>query len=82
MAIDVDADCQVRGLVLHRAGVADLAHDRVQEDQRVDPVEGVSVRVLHLLEHRVSDLEDEIRGDLDLVDLGEVGLDAARRHAR
>ena len=75
-------DGQVGGLVAHRAVVADLADDRVEEDHRIDPVQRPGLPFLDLLEHRVGDLADQVRGDLDVVDLQQMRLDVAHRHAR
>ena len=73
LAVDVDPDGQVRGLVLHRAGVADLADDRVEEDHRLDRVQRPGLPLPDLLEDRVGDLADQVRRDLDVVDLQQMG---------
>jgi hypothetical protein len=81
LAVGVDPDGQMRGLVAHRAVVSDLADHRVQEDHRPDPVQRSGLPLGDLLEHRVGDRGDQVRADGHVVDLGQMGLDVAHRHA-
>jgi hypothetical protein len=68
-------------LVAHGAVVADLAHDGVEEDHRIDSVERPGLPVLDLAQHGVGDPADQIRGHVHLVDLAQVRLDVPHGHA-
>jgi len=67
--------------VAHGAVVADLAHDGVEEDHRIDSVERPGLPVLDLAQHGVGDPADQIRGHVHLVDLAQVRLDVPHGHA-
>ena len=45
--------------------VADLDHDRVDEDHRIDRVQGPVAPVGHLLDHLVGDLGDRLLADTE-----------------
>jgi hypothetical protein len=69
-----DADDDVDRLVADLA-IADLDHDRVDEDHRVDRVEGPVGPGRHLLDHLVGDLGDCLLRHRGAVHLREVGRD-------
>jgi hypothetical protein len=60
--------------------VADLHHDRVDEDHRVDGVQRPRLPLLEFFCDRVGDPGDQVRRHLDVVDLPQVGADVARSH--
>jgi hypothetical protein len=51
----------VGGLVLHHPGVADLAHDGVEEDHRPHRLQRPGLPLADLVEDGVGDLGDQIR---------------------
>jgi hypothetical protein len=59
--VDVDADGNVSGLVADLMTVANLDHQGVEVDDRVDRVQGPALPFQDLLEHRVGDLADRSR---------------------
>jgi hypothetical protein len=78
-AIDVDADRQVGGLVDHGAVVADLDHQGVDVHDRVDRLEGSGLPFVEFLDDPVGDPRDQLRGHVNLVDLGQMPADVAHR---
>ena len=76
-----DAEREVAGPALHRAALADLEHQRVEEDDRVDVVQRPLLPLADVVHHRVGDAADQVAADLDPVDLGQVRLDVAGRQA-
>ena len=81
LAVGVDADRDVGGLVLHDVVVADLDHDRVQEHHRVDRIQRPGLPGPDLLQHRVGDPGDGLGRQLGAVDLLQVVQDVADAHA-
>jgi hypothetical protein len=79
-ALDVDADGDVCCLVAHGAFVADLAHDGVEIDHRIHRVEWPHLPLLQFVEHGIGDRRDQVRRNLHLIHLGDVGPDVAHRH--
>jgi len=77
LAVEVDADRQVAGVVSDRLAVADLHDKRVEVDDRVDRLQRPRLPGLDVVEDRVGDLRDQVRGDLGAVDLVQVALDLA-----
>jgi hypothetical protein len=61
--------------------VAHLHPERVEEDQRVERLERPVLPFGHLVEDGVRDGADQVRRDLDAVQLAQVPLDLARAHA-
>jgi hypothetical protein len=76
-ALSSDGQGDIDGPVGDRA-VADLHVDGVDEDDRIDRVEGSTLRFGHALEDFVGDGGDGPEGNVGAVDLREVGL-APRR---
>jgi hypothetical protein len=64
-----------------RAAVADLDHQRVDVQDRVEAVQRPGLPRGDLLSHHVGHPRDQRRGDLGAVDLGQVRLDVAGGHA-
>jgi hypothetical protein len=81
LPLDRDAEREVTGASLHRAALANLEDERVEEDHRVDVIERTLLPLAHVLHHRVGDPADQVTADLDAVDLGQVRLDVTRRQA-
>jgi hypothetical protein len=67
-ALAVDPDRQVDRPVGHHT-ITDLDHQRVDEHHRIDAVQRPGLPLDQLLDHRVRDPGDQIRGDLHVVDL-------------
>ena len=59
--------------------VTDFHHDRVDEQHRIDRVEGPVAPVGHLLDHLVGDLGNGVPGDRGTVNLGEMCRDLPGR---
>ena len=79
-AVQVDAHGHVDGPVGDLA-VADLHHDGVDQQHRVDAVQGPVLPRQQVLDDGVGDPADGVPGDLGAVDLGQMRLDVAGGHA-
>src|SRR5439155_22147171 len=79
LAVEVDADRQIAGVVADGLAVADLDDQGVEVDDRVERLQGPVLPRLDVVEDRVGDLGDQLRADLGAVDLGQVALDLADR---
>jgi hypothetical protein len=79
LAVDGQAQRQVAGAALHAAALADLEHQRVEEDHRIDVLQRPLLPGAHVVHHRVGDAADQVAADRDAVDLLEVRLDVAHR---
>src|SRR5262249_58305403 len=79
VAVDGDAQGEVAGPPLDSAALADLEHERVEEDDWIDVVEGSLLPLAHVLDHGVGYPADQVAADLDAVQLGQVRLDISRR---
>ena len=75
-ALAVDPDGQVDRPVRDDP-VADLDHQGVDEDHRVDRVQRPGLPFGQPVQYPVGDRADRVPGDLRAVDLGQVGLDLA-----
>ncbi len=75
-ALGGDGQGHVDGPVGHGA-VADLHVDGVDEDHRIDGVEGAALPFGHALEDLVGDGRNGLAGDFGAIDLGQVGLHLA-----
>src|SRR4051794_19938231 len=80
LAVHRDADGAVHGPVGDLA-VANLDHDGVDEDHRIDAVQRPVLPVADLAEDPVGDLRDRLPGDRCRVHLSQMGLDLAGRQA-
>src|SRR3954452_16127897 len=81
LAVAGDADRQVAREVPDRLTVADLDHQRVEVDDRIDRVQKPRLPALGVLQHRGGDAADGVAPDAGPVELADIGLDLARRHA-
>ena len=81
VAVDGDPERQVAGAALHRPVLADLQHQRVEEDHRVDVLQRPLRPRADVVHDRVGDLADQLAADLHPVDLLQVRLDVPRRQA-
>ena len=79
LTVHADRQRQIARLPLHAAAVADLQHQRVEEHDRVDVLQGPGLPGAGVLHHRVSHLGDQVPADLHAVDLLQVRLDIPRR---
>jgi hypothetical protein len=79
-ALDGDGQGHVDRPVRHGA-VADLHVDRVDEDHRIDSVEGPILPLGHAVHDLVGDRGDGLAGDFGAIDLGQIGLDLTGRQA-
>jgi len=76
-ALDATADRQVAGARSDRAVFADLHHQRVEVDDRVDGLKRPRAPRLDVGEHRVGDPADRVALDLHAIEIAEVRLDVA-----
>ena len=81
IALEVDADSDVRRLVAHMGAVADLHHDRVEVDDRIERLERPTLPCQDLVEDFVGDLADRLVRQLGPDRRREMVLDVANRHA-
>lgn len=79
-AVHVDADGDVRGPVGHVRAVADLHHQRVEVDDRVERLQRAGLPGGDLLEHGVGDLADRLVRQVGAQRRDQVVLDVADRH--
>src|SRR5690606_28790628 len=79
--LDANADGHVDRAVLHDALVADLHHQRIDVDDGIDLLEGAKLPGAELLDDLVGDAADQVAAHLDAVNVGQVRLDVAHRHA-
>ena len=81
LAVRVEGERDVDGLVLDQPLVADLDAQGVEKHHRVDRIERPVLPFPHLVQNRVGDPADQVGRDLGAVELGDVALDLANRHA-
>ena len=81
VALGIERQRDVDGLVVDQTLVADLHPQRIEEDDGIDAIERPVLPVADLLEHRIGDPADQIRRDLDAIELLQVALDLADRQA-
>src|SRR4051794_13763981 len=80
-AVGADAQGDVDGLVPHQPLVAHLDPERVEEDQRIGRLQRPRLPCRDLVQHRVGDRADQVRRDVDAVQLAQVADDLAGAHA-
>ena len=78
--VGVDAGREVGGLALHDVVVADLDHDRVQEDDGVNRIERPALPGPDLLQHGIGDAGDGLVRELGAIHLLKVMQDVADAH--
>jgi hypothetical protein len=71
----------VHRLVADQSLIPDLDPQRVEEHQRVDRLERPGLPGRDLLQHRIGDGADQVRRDLDAVQIAQMPRDLARAHA-
>ncbi len=81
LTVDPDRHRQVAGTPLDRAAVADLQHQRVEEDDRIDVIQWPCLPGPSVVHDRIGHPRDQIAADLDPVDLLQVSLDIPGRQA-
>jgi hypothetical protein len=79
-SVKVDTHRNMRGPVTDLVAIADLHHERIEVDDRVDLLQRPALPGLDLLEHRVSDLPDRLVGQLGAQRAGQVMADITHRH--
>src|SRR5512134_362413 len=75
-----DAKGDVHRLVAHGSFVTHLDPDCIKENQRVKRLQRPVLPFAHLLEDGVGDRADQIRRNVDPIELAQMPLDLARRH--
>ena len=80
-ALEVDADRDVAGEVADGAAVSDLHDQRVEEEDRVNVLERSGLPLPDVVQDGVGDARDQVVANLDPVQLAQVRLDVAHRHA-
>src|SRR5205085_8940533 len=80
-AIRPNPERDIDGFVADRTLVADLDPDRVEEDQRVEGFKRPVLPLRHFVEHGIGHRADQVRRDLEAVELAQVPLDLAGAHA-
>jgi hypothetical protein len=81
LTVDGDAEGEVAGPALHRPALPDLQDERVEEEHRLDVVQGPLLPLAHVVHHRAGDAADQVAADPNAVDLGQVRLDLTGREA-
>src|SRR3954451_5302209 len=79
LALQRDADREIAGAVSDRAVLADLHHERVEVDDRVNLIQRPRAPRLHVGQHSVGDAADRVTPDRDAVELAELRLDLTDR---
>ena len=80
-AVGQDAQRDIDRLVAHKTFVADLHPDRVEKHQRIAGVQRPTLPLRHRLQHRVGDRRNQVRRDVDAVELLKMPANLAHRHA-
>ena len=78
-AVRQHAKRDVDRLVAHKAFVADLDPNGIEEHQRVAQVERAVLPFRNLLQHRVSDRRDQVRRHLNAIEFLEMAADLPNR---
>ena len=77
-AIHGHPEREIAGPSLHRPAVADLEHQRIKGDHRIDVLQRALLPRPGVVHDRVGDAADQIPADLDAIDVGQVRLDIPR----
>ena len=80
LALDGDAQREIAGAALHAPALANLQHQAVEEDHRIDVLQRPLLPRADVLDDRVGDAADQVVADLDAVELGQVRLDVTNAH--
>ena len=70
VALDGDPDGEIAGAGADRAVLADLDHQRVEVDDRVDRLQRPGAPGLDVFEHGVGDAADRVPADLGAIEAG------------
>lgn len=82
LALDCRADREIAGAVCDRAVLADLDHQAVQPDDRIDALQWPRAPRIDVGQDGVGDPRDRVATDRrGALETGEVALDVAHRHA-
>ena len=77
----IEGKRHIHGLVLDDALVADFDPQSIEENDRIDRIERPVLPVPDFFEDGIGDPADQIWRDIDAVELGQMALDLANRHA-
>jgi hypothetical protein len=77
--VAVDSDSHIDGPVSDHS-IADLHHQRVDEDHRIHPIQRPGLPLGQFLDDGVGDSRDQVRRDLDVIHLAQVRPDVAGGH--
>lgn len=81
MTLEVDAERNIERALLHLATVTHRNKQRVEVDNWVDGIERPTLPIAHLLHHALGRFTDELMRHLGAVELAQMRLDVAHRHA-
>ena len=80
-AVAIHPDRQIHGVVPHHALVANLHAHRVQNHDRIHPLERPRLPRRGFRDHLIGDCTDHVRRDRDLIQPFQMPLDLAHRQA-
>jgi hypothetical protein len=80
-AVGADAECDVHRLVADQPLVADLHPQRVEEHQGVDRLQRAGLPRGDLVQHGIRDRTDQVRRDLQAIEVKQMARDLPRAHA-
>ena len=81
LAVRIERQRHVDGLVLDQALVADFDPQSVEKHHRIDRIERPVLPFPDLIKHRIGHPADQVGRDLGAIEFGQVALDLAHRHA-
>src|SRR5271167_1020349 len=81
LALSVQRQRDIDRLVLDEAFIPNFNAQRVEENNRIDGIERSILPVPDLLQNGIGDAADKIRGYIDAIELRQMPLDLAHRHA-
>ena len=79
-AVGAHAERGVHRLVADQPFIPDLNPQGIEEHQRIDCFQGAGLPGCDLLQNRVGDRADQIRRDIDPVEIAQMANDLARAH--
>src|SRR5262249_21933921 len=81
LAVGIEGQRHVNGFVPDQAFVPDLDPQGIEKDHRIHGIERSVLPLPDLVQDRIGDPADEVGRDLGSVQLGQMALDLAHRHA-
>ena len=81
LAVDLESERDIDSLVADQAVDADLDLQRIEKDDGVNRIERPVLPLPDLIKNRIGDPADQIGRDLDAIEVLEMALDLAHRHA-